>query len=128
MLEYQVACPSQGSGKKRPADSKARLQQVRAKEEVVDEGSRLIEMDFFQYEPLFKKKTLTAAAIAANWKHLATEGWFDKLGENREYPERVLVKTEDCMDVQNRKRKSDEIVRQFGNDKPLLDDGKALKV
>ncbi|CAE7289224.1 unnamed protein product [Symbiodinium microadriaticum] len=129
MLDYQAQCPSQGMGRKRATYSKARLQQVRSKEAIVDEGSRLTKMDFFQYEAHYKKKSMSAAAIAAKWKqHIATEGCIDQLGENSEYPQRVLVKTEDYMDVKQRKRKADEIIRETGNDKALLDDGNAAEV
>ena len=124
--DYQHECPSQGSGRKRPSYNKAKVVELLAKEQLVGEGIRYMKSDWFQFERHYKQKKLEASAIEAKWKDkLQAEGAYDMLGKKPDFPERILLKTEDYVDTKARARRGLEIQREAAMDKKLLEDDAA---
>ena len=129
ILDFQQECPSAGSDRKRPTYSRARAQEVVSKEHVADEGVRFMKMDWFGFESFYKSKGLNASEIDAKWKsRIAAEGAYDLAGENKDYPERLLVKVEEYVDAKQRSRRATEVVKETAQDKKLLEDDAAVSL
>ena len=129
ILDFQQECLSAGSGRKRPTYSRARAQEVVSKEHVADEGVRFMKMDWFGFESFYKSKGLNASEIDAKWKsRIAAEGAYDLAGENKDYPERLLVKVEEYVDAKQRSRRATEVVKEAAQDKKLLEDDAAVSL
>ncbi|CAE7401047.1 unnamed protein product [Symbiodinium microadriaticum] len=125
LRDFQAESPSQGAGKKRAVYGRAKAVETIAREQLLDEGTRYIKADYFEFEKHYKGKQLDEAEIHAKWQARCAEGIIDKLGDNKAFPERVLLKVEDYVDSKQRKKRSMEVLREGAMDRGLLDDDKA---
>ena len=126
ILDFQQQCPSAGSGRKRPAYSRARAQEVIAREHLAVLFAKL---DWFGFEAFYKNKNFKSSEIDSRWKsRIAAAGAYDLLGENKDYPERLLVKIEDFVDARRRNRRATEVVKESAQDKKLLEEEAATSV
>ena len=124
--DYQSESPSKGKGRPRVRYSKSRALEIIANEYISDEGSRMVKMDWFDFETHYQKKRLDQSEIEKKWRtRLAAEGAFDMEGDNEAYPERLLVKCEDYVDSKNRRRVTHEVQRENSAKQLVKDDAAA---
>ncbi|CAE7825327.1 unnamed protein product, partial [Symbiodinium sp. CCMP2592] len=111
--DYQLECPSKGKGRARVQYSKSRALEIIANEQISDEGTRMAKMDWFDFEAFYSQKKLSPEDIETKWRtRLAAEGAYDLEGENRAFPERLLVRKEDYVDSKARRRVSHQLVNE----------------
>lgn len=121
--DFQQESPSKGKGRPRAKYSKAKALQILSNESIEDQGTRLAKYDWFEFEAHYESKKLSHQQIEEKWRsRLASEGPVDCLGENPDYPQRLLVRVEDYIDAKRRKRVSNEVQREMVDKKMLADD------